>query len=64
MIDKVRNKGRRIKVGAVTYKSLTVAAEKTGVPYMTLYMRVRRGWTAGQAANRKVRTYTKHADIV
>ena len=64
METKVRNKGRRIKVGAVTYKSMTVAAEKTGIPYMTLYMRVRRGWTAGQAANRKVRSYTKYEDVV
>lgn len=64
MEAKVRNNGRRIKVGAVTYKSMTVAAEKTGIPYMTLYMRVRRGWTAGQAANRKVRSYVKQGDVV
>lgn len=55
---------KTIKVGAVTYKSLAHAAKANNVPYMTMYMRLREGWTPAQAVVRKVRPYRKGSDTV
>jgi len=66
------NKGRSVKVGAVTYPSfkkyLSAAvkmAEKKGEKapsYMTLYMRVRQGKTPASAMATKVRTYHRKSE--
>lgn len=64
MSDKVRHKGRSVKVGAVVYKSIAHAADANKVPYMTMYLRIRRGWSAAQSANRKVRPYVKQGAVV
>lgn len=62
------NKGREVKVGAVTYKSLTKAYEAAKkmharkgevISYMTFYMRIRSGMTPAQAMARSVRKYNK-----
>ena len=42
------------------YKSIREASVATGVPYMTLYMRLRAGVKAAKAINTPVRKYTKH----
>lgn len=47
-----------------TFKSIRLAAEAAGVPYMTFYMRIRNGtgglsWKAGKAFNKPVRKYVK-----
>lgn len=51
--------GKSIKVGAVTYKSIATAAraasKRTGISYITIYMRMRNGWTAADAVNVPVR---------
>ena len=39
------------------YRSLREAAKATGIPYMTLYMRLRHGWKPSKAAKAKVRPY-------
>lgn len=44
------------------HKSIRIAAEKAGVPYMTFYMRLRMGLTPAQAANKPVRVYNKKVD--
>lgn len=41
------------------HKSIRIAAEKAGVPYMTLYMRLRMGMPVAQAVKKPVRKYTK-----
>ena len=43
------------------YRSLTEAAKATGIPYMTLYMRLRHGWKPSKAAKAKVRKYEMKA---
>lgn len=43
-----------------TFKSIKQAADETGIPYMTLYMRLRFGVKPATAISRKVRKYTKH----
>lgn len=43
-----------------TFKSIKEAAKATGVPYMTLYMRLRMGTKPATAVKRPVRKYTKH----
>lgn len=42
-----------------SYKSIRLAAEAAGVPYITLYMRLRMGMGVKQAMNTPVRKYTK-----
>ncbi len=48
------------------YKSIRLAAEAAGVPYMTFYMRIRSekaagglGWKASTAISKPVRKYVK-----
>lgn len=48
------------------YRSIRLAAEAAGVPYMTFYMRLRAeekqgglGWKASTAFNKKVRKYER-----
>lgn len=41
------------------FKSIKLAAEAAGVPYMTFYMRLRMGTKPVTAASRKVRKYQK-----
>ena len=41
------------------HKSIRIAAEKAGVPYMTFYMRIRMGMKPAQAAKKPVRKYHK-----
>ncbi len=41
------------------YKSIRLAAEAAGVPYMTFYMRLRFGVAPATAAKKPVRKYTK-----
>ena len=41
------------------YKSIRLAAQAAGVPYITLYMRLRMGMTVSQAMKTPVRKYTK-----
>lgn len=41
------------------YKSIRLAAEAAGVPYITLYMRLRMGMSVNQAMKTPVRKYTK-----
>lgn len=41
------------------YKSIRLAAEAAGVPYITLYMRLRMGMSVKQAMNTPVRKYIK-----
>lgn len=45
-----------------TFKSVKEASDVTGIPYMTLYMRLRAGMKPVTAANRKVRAYRKSED--
>ena len=43
-----------------TFRSIKEAAEASGIPYMTLYMRVRKlGWKGATAVKRKPRKYTR-----
>lgn len=41
------------------FKSIRLAAEAVGVPYMTFYMRLRMGTKAITAATKPVRKYVK-----
>lgn len=41
------------------FKSIRLAAEAAGVPYITLYMRLRMGMSVNQAMKTPVRKYTK-----
>lgn len=41
------------------YKSIKLAAEAAGVPYMTFYMRLRMGTPVSQAMKKPVRKYVK-----
>lgn len=43
-----------------TFKSIRQMAEETGVPYMTLYMRLRFGVKPATAVKKPVRKYTKN----
>lgn len=52
-----------------SFRSIKLAAEAAGVPYMTFYMRIRKetgglGWKASTASNRKVRKYVKQKEAV
>lgn len=42
-----------------TFKSIREASEATGVPYMTLYMRLRMGLKPATAVRKPVRKYVK-----
>jgi hypothetical protein len=42
-----------------TFKSIREASEFTGVPYMTLYMRLRMGLKPATAVRKPVRKYVK-----
>lgn len=42
-----------------SFKSIRLAAEAAGVPYMTFYMRLRMGMPATQAMKKPVRKYVK-----
>lgn len=50
-----------IKLGAKkkSFKSIRLAAEAAGIPYMTLYMRLRAGVKPVTAMKKPVRVYTK-----
>lgn len=41
------------------YRSIKLAAEAAGMPYMTLYMRLRAGDKPATAVKKPVRVYTK-----
>lgn len=41
------------------FRSIKEAAQFFGIPYMTFYMRQRSGWSGTEAANPKVRKYTR-----
>ncbi len=45
-----------------SYKSIKMAAEAAGVPYMTFYLRLRMGNTVAQSMNKPVRKYTKKVE--
>lgn len=45
------------------FKSIREAAEVTGVPYMTLYMRLRFGVKPATAVRKPVRKYTKNKSL-
>ena len=46
------------------YASIKMMAVETGIPYMTLYMRLRMGLTPAQAAKKPVRKYIKQMENV
>lgn len=52
---KLVNTGNKKK----SYKSIRLAAKAAGVPYITLYMRLRMGMSVNQAMKTPVRKYTK-----
>jgi len=41
------------------YRSIRLAAEAAGVPYMTFYLRLRMGASVKEAMTKPVRKYTK-----
>lgn len=44
------------------FKSIRLAAEAAGVPYITFYLRLRMGMTVKEAMSKPVRKYTKKVD--
>lgn len=50
---------KTVQKGAVKFNSIAAMAEKAGVTYITMYMRLRSGKTPSQAFHQKVRKYTK-----
>jgi len=42
-----------------TFKSIKLAAKESGIPYMTLYMRIRMGKSLKQAMKQPVRVYNR-----
>ncbi len=42
-----------------TYRSIKLAADAAGMPYITLYMRLRAGMSLAQAVRKPVRVYTR-----
>lgn len=50
---------KTIQKGAVKFNSIAQMAEKAGVSYMTMYLRLRNGWTPSEAYHTKVRKYVK-----
>lgn len=49
----------QVNKGAVKFKSIREAAASAGIPYITMYMRMRAGKTASKAYHKPVRKYTK-----
>lgn len=45
-----------------SFKSIRLAAEAAGMPYITLYMRLRAGMTPSQAIKTPVREYNKRKE--
>ena len=45
------------------YKSIRLAAEAAGVPYMTFYMRLRMGMPATKAMKKPVRVYKRKESV-
>lgn len=50
------------------YKSIREASEATGIPYMTLYMRMRKGegglmWSVSKAMKKPVRSYKRKVEV-
>lgn len=45
------------------YKSIRLAAEAAGVPYMTFYMRLRMGMPAVKAMKKPVRVYKRKESV-
>ena len=45
----------------VRYKSIREAADKTGIPYQTLYQRLHHGWKLSEAIKTPVREYRNAA---
>jgi hypothetical protein len=41
-----------------SFKSIKLAADQSGIKYVTLYMRIRAGMTLAQAMKQPVRKYT------
>lgn len=46
-----------------SYKSIRLAAEAAGVPYITLYMRLRMGMPAQKAMKKPVRVYKRKENV-
>lgn len=51
-----------------SFKSIRLAAEAAGVPYMTFYMRIRNGtgglqWSSGKAFKKPVRVYKRKESV-
>ncbi len=46
-----------------SYKSIRLAAEAAGVPYMTFYMRLRMGMPAQKAMKKPVRVYNRKESV-
>lgn len=44
------------------FKSIRLAAQAAGVPYMTMYMRLRMGMKPATAASKPVRKYQKQQE--
>lgn len=45
-----------------TFPSIKAAAQETGIPYMTLYLRLRMGMRPSEAIKKPVRKYSKKAN--
>lgn len=45
------------------YKSIRLAAEAAGVPYMTFYMRLRMGMSVNKAMKKPVRVYNRKEGV-
>ena len=45
------------------FKSIRLAAEASGIPYMTLYMRVRAGMPVAKAMKQPVRVYKRKESV-
>jgi hypothetical protein len=45
------------------FKSIRLAAEAAGMPYMTFYMRLRAGMKPGEAVKKPVRKYSKKVEV-
>jgi len=56
---KIVSMGSKKKV----FKSIRLAAEAAGVPYMTFYMRLRAGDKPATAAKKPVRKYVKQEQV-
>ncbi len=54
---------KQVNKGAIKYKSIKAMAEsmskKTGIKYMTIYMRLRMGMSVSEACHKPVRAYNR-----